>query len=379
MFDRIAASIDRLEPDAVARDDGDVERAVQIARAASQPVVAAEYRAPFLAHTTMEPPSAVALREPQRLTLWIGHQAPTLLRDLAAKQSGLEPEQVDVRVELLGGGFGRRAEVDFGLQAAAIAEASPGTPIKLTWTREEDIQHDLYRPAAVARCQGVTGPDGLPRVLGMDIASPSVMRSFAARVGLPAVGPDKLITDVAARQPYAIPHYRVAGYRPESLVPLGNWRSVCASFNGFFHECFLDELAVAGSQDPLAMRLALTRDFPFAQAVLRAVGEPGTPPSKPALATPSTRLPGDASASIHSTSMFGLLEASRRRPVTGRRGLKSTGMRCPAGPFDHLNCPNLSDVLRHHLRRIAGPGLPAKSVGAAGHAEVRKTGRPVPT
>ena len=273
MLDEIAASIDRLEPDAVPRDDGDVEQALLIARAEAKLVVAAEYRAPFLAHTTMEPPSAVALREPERLTLWIGHQAPTMLRDLAATQAGLDPEQVDVRVQLLGGGFGRRAEVDFGLQAAAIAEAMPGTPIKLTWTREEDVRHDLYRPGAVARCQGVVGPDGMPRVVGMEIASPSVMRSFGSRVGLPAMGPDKLITEGAAQQPYVIPHYRVAGYRPESPVPLGNWRSVGASFNGFFHECFLDELAVAGGQDPLAMRLALTRDYPFAQAVLEAVGE----------------------------------------------------------------------------------------------------------
>ncbi len=273
MLDQIAASIDELKPDAVPRDDGDAEQALRVARAEAQPVIAVEYRAPFLAHTTLEPPSAVALREPERLTLWIGHQAPTLLRDLAAKQAGLDPTRVDVRVELLGGGFGRRAEADFGLQAAAIAEAMPGTPVKLTWTREEDIRHDLYRPAAVARCQGLVGADGLPRTVSMDIASPSVMRSFSARAGLPAMGPDKLITEGAALQPYSIPNYRVAGYRPESPVPLGNWRSVGASFNGFFHECFLDELAVAGGLDPLAMRLALTADYPFAQAVLEAVGE----------------------------------------------------------------------------------------------------------
>ncbi len=273
MLDEIAASIDRLEPDAVPRDDGDAEQALRSARAEARPLVEAEYRAPFLAHTTLEPPSAVALREPERLTLWIGHQAPTLLRDLAAKQLGLAPEQVDVRVELLGGGFGRRAEVDFGLQAAAIADAMPGTPVKLTWTREQDVRHDLYRPAAVARCQGLVGSDGLPQTVRIDIASPSVMRSFSARVGLPAMGPDKLITEGAARQPYTIANYRVAGYRPDSPVPLGNWRSVGASFNGFFHECFLDELAAAGGVDPLAMRLALTQDYPFAQAVLQAVGE----------------------------------------------------------------------------------------------------------
>jgi isoquinoline 1-oxidoreductase beta subunit len=273
MLVEIAGAIEALAPDAVPRDDGDARQALRIARAEARPVVEAEYRAPFLAHTTLEPPTAVALREPQRLTLWCGHQAPTLLKDLAAKQAGLEPGQVDVRVELLGGGFGRRAEMDFGLQAAAIAEAMPGTPVKLTWTREADIRHDLYRPAAVARCAGLPGTDGLPQTMSLDIASPSVIRSFSARIGLPAMGPDKLITEGAAQQPYRIPNYRVAGYRPESPVPLGNWRSVGASFNGFFHECFLDELAIAGGVDPLEMRLALTRDFPFARAVLEAVGE----------------------------------------------------------------------------------------------------------
>lgn len=273
MLDAIAGSIERIAPDATPRDDGDVDRALRIARAEARPVLEAEYRAPFLAHTTLEPPAAVALREPERLTLWCGHQAPTLVRDLAARQAGLDPAQVDVRVQFLGGGFGRRAEVDFALQAAAVAEAMPGTPVKLSWTREEDVRHDLYRPAAVARCTGVLGPDGLPETALLRIASPSVMRSFAGRVGMPAMGPDKLITEGAAMQPYRIPNYRVVGYAPESPVPVGNWRSVGASFNGFFQECFLDELAVAGGVDPLDMRLTLTRDYPFARAVLEAVRE----------------------------------------------------------------------------------------------------------
>jgi isoquinoline 1-oxidoreductase beta subunit len=273
MLHAIARSIDHLKPDATPRDDGDVDQALRIARSEARPVVEAEYRAPFLAHTTLEPPAAVALREPDRLTLWCGHQAPTLLRDLAAKQGGLDPEQVEVRVQFLGGGFGRRAEVDFALQAAAVAAAMPGTPVKLTWTREADIRHDLYRPAAVARCTGVLGPDGLPETALLQIASPSVIRSFSARVGLPAMGPDKLITEGAAMQPYRIPNYRVVGYAPDSPVPLGNWRSVGASFNGFFHECFLDELAAAGGVDPLEMRLALARDHPFARAVLESVRE----------------------------------------------------------------------------------------------------------
>ena len=271
MLDAMADAIDTLAADATPRDDGDVERALRIARAEARTVIEAEYRAPFLAHTTLEPPAAVALRETDRLTLWCGHQAPTLLRDLAAEQAGLAPAQVDVRVQYLGGGFGRRAEVDFALQAAAVAAALPGTPVKLTWTREADIRHDVYRPAAVARCIGVPGRDGLPETALLQIASPSVIRSFSARAGLPAMGPDKLITEGAAMQPYRIPNYRVVGYAPDSPVPLGYWRSVGASYNGFFHECFLDELAAAGGVDPMDMRLALTRDYPFAQAVLEAL------------------------------------------------------------------------------------------------------------
>ena len=325
MLDAIAASVDSLAPDATPRDDGDVEQGLRIARAEARPMVEAEYRAPFLAHTTLEPPAAVALREPERLTLWCGHQAPTLLRDLAAEQAGLDPEQVDVRVQFLGGGFGRRAEVDFALQAAAVAEAMPGTPVKLTWTREEDVRHDLYRPAAVARCTGVPGRDGLPETAVLEIASPSVMRSFAGRAGLPAMGPDKLITEGAAMQPYRIANYRVVGYAPSSAVPLGNWRSVGASFNGFFHECFLDELAAAGGVDPLDMRLALTRDYPFARVVLEAVRE---------LADWDTPLPTDdgrrRGRGLAMTHSFGSTVAQVVEVSDGANGIRVERVHCVA-------------------------------------------------
>jgi isoquinoline 1-oxidoreductase beta subunit len=162
------------------------------------------------------------------------------------------------------------------LRTEAGAVVDPGSGRRLAYPALAEAAAGIEPPAN----RPLKAPDqwqllgrALPRVVSMDIASPSVMRSVAGRIGLPAMGPDKLITEGAAQQPYSIPHYRVTGYRPESPVPLGNWRPVGTSFNGFFHECFLDELAVAGGQDALAMRLAMTRDFPFAQAMLEAVGE----------------------------------------------------------------------------------------------------------
>lgn len=266
IFSAIAAAFTGPVDD-VPVDNGDSGQAL----AAAEQIISAEYQVPFLAHSTLEPMNAVAQLANGQLDIWAGHQAPTIVRQQAAELAGLPVEQVHLHVQLLGGGFGRRLESDYILQAVQLAMALPGQPIKLTWTRAEDTQHDMYRPAAIARCQGVMGSAGVPLVVQMDIASPSVGRSFSARMGLPALGPDRAITEGSAGQPYAIEHYRISGYDPKLQVPVGNWRSVGASYNGFFHECFLDELALAGGVDPLTMRLQMTADFPVAQQVLKTV------------------------------------------------------------------------------------------------------------
>ncbi|MFZ3183624.1 MAG: molybdopterin cofactor-binding domain-containing protein [Pseudomonas sp.] len=266
IFTAIAAAFNGPVDD-VPVDHGDAGQAL----ASAPQIVSAEYQAPFLAHSTLEPMNAVAQLHNGQLEIWAGHQAPTIIRQQAAELAGLPIEQVQLHVQFLGGGFGRRLESDYILQAVKLAMALPGRPIKLTWSRSEDIQHDMYRPAAIARCQGVMGSAGVPLVVQMDIASPSVGRSFAARVGMPAVGPDRAITEGSAGQPYSIANYRVSGYDPSLQLPVGNWRSVGASFNSFFHESFLDELALAGGVDPLAMRLQMTADFPVAQQVLNTV------------------------------------------------------------------------------------------------------------
>jgi isoquinoline 1-oxidoreductase beta subunit len=316
-LDRIGDAIDRLEPDATPRDDGDAEGAL----AAADAIVEAEYRAPFLAHTTMEPMSAVARLDAGELHIWTGHQAPTLLRDLAAETVGLATERVHVHVEYLGGGFGRRAEVDWALQAVRIAAALEGRPVKLTWSREEDVRHDMYRPGAVARCRGVIGADGRPEAVQLKIASPSVLRSYAKRIGLPALGPDRLIGDGAADQPYRIPSYQVVTYAPPTAVPLGNWRSVGASFNGFFHECFLDELAVAAGRDPLAMRLAMTEDQPVAHRVLEAVAE---------LSDWDRPLPEGRGRGLAMTRSFGCCVAEVVEVTDGPDGIRIDRVHCVA-------------------------------------------------
>ena len=192
-----------------------------------------------------------------RLDVVAGHQSPTSVRDRAAKLAGIEPDAVHVDVPFLGGGFGRRVEADVTDQAVRLALEVPGRPVKLTWTREQDVRHDFYRPAVVARMKGVAGPDG-PIALSADVSGSSVyVQQLTRTVGYAAPGPDKMLVEGAFDQPYRIPSYRVRGHVPDIAIPVGTWRSVGHSQNGFFHECFLDELIEARGLDPIGARLAM--------------------------------------------------------------------------------------------------------------------------
>jgi len=265
-MDAIVASLDDKHQDSRIRDDGDVAHAL-----ATGPVLEAEYRVPFLAHATMEPMNAVAWLRDGRLDIWTGTQAPTVARDQAARLAGLEPGQVFVHTQLMGGGFGRRAESDYVLQAVRLAIAVKGKPVKLTWSREEDMTQDPYRPAAVARLRGSTAT-GTVQALDVRVASPSVLESQGGRLGIAMPGPDKLIAEGTYDQPYGIPHYRATGYRTPALLPVSSWRSVGNSYNGFFMESFIDELAAQAGTDPMQMRLSLINHEP-SRKVLAAVAE----------------------------------------------------------------------------------------------------------
>ncbi|MDE2147275.1 MAG: xanthine dehydrogenase family protein molybdopterin-binding subunit [Burkholderiales bacterium] len=232
--------------------------------------VEAEYRAPYLAHLAMEPINCTVQFKDGRATVWAPTQVPGLARRAAAQVLGLEPEAVDVQVTYLGGGFGRRLESDFVAQAAEIARAAGGAPVQTLWPRDEDVRHDFYRPAAVARL--AAGLDGSGRVLGWRSLSagqaivPQVLeRSF----GLPGLGPDKTTAEGAFDQAYEWPTARVAHVAVELPVPVGFWRSVGHSYQAFFVESFVDELAHALGQDPLALRLSLLARHPRHRAVLQ--------------------------------------------------------------------------------------------------------------
>jgi isoquinoline 1-oxidoreductase beta subunit len=150
----------------------------------------------------------------------------------------------------------------------------PGTPVNVTWSREEDMTHDYYRPPAMARMRGTVKGGGI-MALDAQVSSPSITGQAMERwIGFAPGGPDRTIVDALFNQPYGIRNYRVRGYAPDLAPPLGFWRSVGASYNGFFHECFMDELAHAAGRDPLDLRMELTRDeWLPAWQVLEAVKE----------------------------------------------------------------------------------------------------------
>lgn len=266
MFAAVEAGFE-AEPNSTLRDDGDVT-------ALPDSAISAEYRVPFLAHSTMEPQGATAWLQDGRMTLWAGNQAPRLCVQMAAEASGLSEDAITLHTTFMGGGFGRRAETDTVAQVARIASAMPGTPIRLTWSREEDMGHDFYRPAAMARMQGAVDQGRISH-FNAAIAAPSVTHAAMTRIiGSAPGGADKGHVEGAFDQPYAIPNYRVAGHLAELDVPIGFWRSVGASFNGFFHESFIDELAHAAGADPLAFRLAhVAPESAVAAGVLTRVRE----------------------------------------------------------------------------------------------------------
>jgi isoquinoline 1-oxidoreductase beta subunit len=266
IFTEIAAAL-KDKPNSTMRDDGDVETGP-----AGAIEISAEYRLPYLAHATMEPMNATALYTESRMDIWCGNQAPIFVQRHCADAVGLEPEAVDVHTTYLGGGFGRRGEVDFAVLAAYIAKETPGTPVQITWSREEDMQHDFYRPAAVARFRGAV-QDGKAVLLDAAIAAQSCTHQAMGRwLGAPGVGPDKGTVDGAFNAPYAIPNFRVRGHVADLAVPVGFWRSVGASMNGFLLDTFIDEMAHAAARDPLDFRLELAREeWAPAAACLEAV------------------------------------------------------------------------------------------------------------
>ena len=268
MFRVVAESFIDSRRDSRNKNDGDVESAL---KAPDARVLEAEYRVPYLAHAPLEPMNAVVLLKDGRLDIWTGTQIPRFLVASAAAIAGLAEENIRLHVQIMGGSFGRRLEDDYVRQAVRLAMAYRGVPIKMTWTREEDMTHDFPRPLAIAHARGAV-KDGRVHAYDLGIACPSVTTSQLGRVNQSVPGPDMAIVAGAWDQPFAIPHYRVTGYRAPPLVPVSSWRSVGASGNGFFHDGFLDELIHLADADPLEERIRLCTHSP-SRRVLEAVGE----------------------------------------------------------------------------------------------------------
>ncbi len=255
------------------REIGDVS--VEFADAPQDRLVEATYSVPFLAHAAMEPMNATAQFKDGKLELWSPNQGPTITRFVCSNMTGLDQDDITVHTTMMGGAFGRRGEMDFSGYATLLAMAADGKPVKVTWTREEDMKHDTYRPAAMAKFKARLGADGIPTALDAASASPSVMRSVVRRnvpsMASAPLGPDKSITDGAFNQPYGIANQSVRGIDVDLMIPVSFWRSVGNSQNAFFHESFMDEMALAAKMDPAQLRLKLMADHPAATKAVEKV------------------------------------------------------------------------------------------------------------
>lgn len=262
----VAASFTPERLDKEWRHDGDVDAALTGAD-----VVEAEYRAPYVAHQPLEPLSAMALVTADRVDVWVAHQLPGFAEQRIAKRLGLKTKQVFLHNQYAGGSFGHRLEFDNVDVVVDVAREVMGTPVKLTFSREEDFAQDYPRQIGMARGRGAHA-DGKVTALDLDIATVSAARSQSGRLGAPVPGPDTQIAAGAWNMRYAVPDLRVRAYAVPELAPTSSWRSVGASSAGFFAESFLDELIHAAGADPMEERLRLVND-PDARAVLEAVAE----------------------------------------------------------------------------------------------------------
>jgi isoquinoline 1-oxidoreductase beta subunit len=266
LMDQLAQTLDREAGFAYFKR-GDVDAAL----AGASRSLSAEYRAPYLAHAAMEPLNCTVQVKDGSATVWVSTQVPGLARDAVAAVLGLANDKVDVQVQFLGGGFGRRLDVDFIAQAAAVAREAGGAPVQTLWTREQDMRHDFYRPACVSRFTAGLGANGELLAWKNTSAGQAIVPQALNRLfGLPAAGPDKTSSEGAFDQPYEWPAARIGHEIVDLGVPVGFWRSVGHSHQAFFKESFLDEVAAAARQDPVAYRAALLKRHPRHLRVLQA-------------------------------------------------------------------------------------------------------------
>lgn len=250
---------------AEARLEGDVE-------AAEGTVVNGEYRSPYIAHAPLEPLNATVLVTDDQVDIWTGHQIQTFVEQIVADMTGVDQENVHLHNMFIGGSFGHRLEFDFVRQATEIALHMKGTPVQMTYSREEDFAHDFPRHITMGRGRAKV-KDGQVNALDVQIAGQSVMRSQLARMGMSLPMPDAQLHEGAWDAPnFNLPNLRVRSYRVENLAPVSSWRAVGAGPNVFIYETLLDEAIDAARADPLEERIRLM-GHDVSVKVLEKVGE----------------------------------------------------------------------------------------------------------
>lgn len=244
------------DPTVVFEDEGNVNDSL----VKSTKTIKAEYEVPYLAHACMEPLNCTILVENDTAEVWVGHQAPTLLVWGVAKGAEVGNAGVKINITYLGGGFGRRVENDFAIQAGIVGRAMEGTPIQLVWTREEDMQHDPYRPLVLSRFEAGFDENNELIAWKNKIANQSVMISMMQRNAAfmtPSPSDDTSSTEGATELPYKIGSRMVDVSLIDLPIQVGTWRSVGHSQNAFFTESFVDEAAHAVNEDPYLFRKKL--------------------------------------------------------------------------------------------------------------------------
>ena len=251
-----------------ARNDGNVDQAMSGATKTFEAI----YETPYLSHSPMEPINATVNLQPDRLDVWVGTQAADAALDAAAKASGLKPEQVCIHNAFLGGGFGRRDASDEIAQAIAIAKIVK-RPVKLIWTREEDIRQDKFRPHAVVAFKAATSPDGMPTAWSMRVVTSSILASYG--VPFPANEVEPPAVAGLVDNGYNVPNMRVESLIKNTHLPVWFWRAPGANQHNFAIESFLDEMASASGLDPYQMRRKLLEGKPDWLKVLDTAAEKG--------------------------------------------------------------------------------------------------------
>ncbi len=275
---------------------GDVSKAF----AQASEVLEATYAAPLAHHSTLEPQNCTAIIRPDGAEVWAPTQSPSVLRLIFSHYSEVPQEQVEVHTTFMGGAFGRRGHVDFAAELGAIAKQLLGQPVKLIWSREDDLKHDFYRPATLHKLRAARDKNGAFSAWEHKLVSPSFVETIFPNLGaaLPTWVPTKMSRAAGSKAkewikgvdptmsdgahiPYAIPNLEVGVHHFDIGVPKGFWRSVGHSHNAFVVESFIDELAHEAQEDPVTFRLAALKDHPRHRGVLRRAAKKadwGMPP-----------------------------------------------------------------------------------------------------